>query len=120
MTADVLLSCGGKRWVLDAKYKRDFGCEDRNDRFQATAYALAFDAGRGTLVYPTADGTYARCRLLLAGTVSKNRVMIDSIELPMAAGPEVCRRAFIDVMRQGEPAPHRQRTSPPPTLFDHL
>ena len=120
MTADVLLARGGRRWVLDAKYKRDFGCEDRNDRFQATAYALAFDAGRGTLVYPTADGTCARCRLLLAGTVSKNRVTIDSIELPMAAGPEVCRGAVLDVMRQNERAPHGHRPSPQPTLFDYL
>ena len=120
MTADVLLVCGGRRWVLDAKYKRDFGCEDRNDRFQATAYALAFDAGRGTLVYPTAEGTCARNRLLLAGTVSEHRVTIDSIELPMAAGPEVCRRAVLDLMRQDEPLPHGQRPPSQPTLFDHF
>lgn len=33
MIADLLLQKGSQRWVLDAKYKRDFGTESRNDRF---------------------------------------------------------------------------------------
>ena len=101
MTADVLLqTSAGRRWVLDAKYKRDYGCEDRNDRFQATAYAMAFGAERGSLVYPTADGTTARWRVLLNSRVGrKNHVTIDSIELPMAAGPHVCRAALLELIR---------------------
>ena len=44
-----------ERWVLDAKYKRAFGVESREDRFQMCAYAVAFNADRATLVYPTAS-----------------------------------------------------------------
>jgi hypothetical protein len=47
-------------------------------------------------------------------------VTIDSIELPMAAGPEVCRRALLDVMRWGEPVPRDERQRREPTLFDDL
>ena len=32
------------RWVLDAKYKCEFGDESRVDRFQMCTYALVFDA----------------------------------------------------------------------------
>ncbi len=42
MIADILLMRNDERWVLDAKYKRDFGNESRNDRFQMCAYAIAF------------------------------------------------------------------------------
>lgn len=34
MIADTLLRRGNQRWILDAKYKRSFGNESRNDRFQ--------------------------------------------------------------------------------------
>jgi hypothetical protein len=96
MTADVILrSPAGARWVLDAKYKRDYGDEARDDRFQVTAYATAFDAQRGSLVYPTAEGETARRRVLLkTGSVGARPVTVDSIELPMAAGPITCREAL--------------------------
>ena len=99
MTADAVVeSPRGSRWVLDAKYKPDFGGdEDRHDRFQVTAYAMAFDAGRGSLVYPTGERS-ARSRLLLAGHVGGRRVTIDSIELPMSAGPGACREALRRLM----------------------
>src|SRR5205085_1201519 len=81
-----------RRWVLDAKYKRGYGEEERRDRFQMTAYAMAFDARRATLVYPTAVTTRPRWRLLLAGQIGSQPTTIDSIELPMSAGPAACRR----------------------------
>ena len=51
MIADILVQRGQDRWVLDAKYKRDFGNESRTDRFQMCAYAIGFHANRATLVY---------------------------------------------------------------------
>ena len=98
MTADVILARGKRRWVLDAKYKRGYGDEERNDRFQMTAYAMAFGAGRATLVYPTAESQRPRWRLLLAGQIGGQPTTIDSIELPMAAGPVACRQALRDAM----------------------
>ena len=98
MTADVILAAGGRSWVLDAKYKRGYGDEERTDRFQMTAYAMAFGARRATLVYPTAETERARWRLLLAGQIGGQPTTIDSIELPMVAGPVACRRALLDVM----------------------
>ena len=98
MTADVILARGKRRWVLDAKYKRGYGDEERNDRFQMTAYAMAFGAGRATLVYPTAETHRPRWRLLLAGQIGGQPTTIDSIELPMAAGPAACRHALRDAM----------------------
>ena len=98
MTADVILASGARRWVLDAKYKRGYGDEERNDRFQMTAYAMAFNARRATLVYPTAESPRARWRLLLAGQIGGQPTTIDSIELPMAAGPVTCRAALLDAM----------------------
>lgn len=102
MTADVLLAAGERRWVLDAKYKRDFGNEDRADRFQTAAYTVAFDAGRGSLVYPTAAGPAADRRVLLSGQVRGKPVTIDSVDLPMAAGPLACAAALLDVVRSAE------------------
>ena len=99
MTADALLeSAAGVRWVLDAKYKRGYGDEHREDRFQACTYAVAFEAERGALVYPTAEGPAGRSRLLLSGHVNAKPVRIESIELPMAAGPEACRAALLELM----------------------
>jgi 5-methylcytosine-specific restriction endonuclease McrBC regulatory subunit McrC len=98
MTADVILEAASRRWVLDAKYKLGYGDEARNDRFQMTAYAMAFNARRATLVYPTADPPRARWRLLLAGQIGGQPTTIDSIELPMSAGPVGCRAALLDAM----------------------
>jgi hypothetical protein len=98
MTADVILAAAGRRWVLDAKYKRDYGDEDRNDRFQMTAYAMAFEARRATLVYPTGELPRARWRLLLSGQIGGHATTIDSFELPMSAGPAVCATALRDAM----------------------
>ena len=96
---DVLLqSTAGDRWVLDAKYKRGYGREDREDRFQACAYAVAFDAARGSLAYPTATGE-TRSRLLLSGHVGERRVTVDSVQLPMVRGPGACRAGLLEVMQ---------------------
>jgi hypothetical protein len=97
LTADTIVERAGARWVLDTKYKCDFGNESRADRFQMCAYALAFDADRVSLVYPTG----AKCpsvRILLATTVGVKRVVIDSIALPMACGPEACVSALGEVI----------------------
>ena len=127
MTADVILASDSRRWVLDAKYKRDYGDEGRNDRFQMTAYAMAFDARRATLVYPTAAPPRARWRLLLAGQIGGQPTTIDSVELPMAAGPLACRAALLDAMLSlgatgGAPVPTPaprgvQRPARPPVHF---
>jgi 5-methylcytosine-specific restriction endonuclease McrBC regulatory subunit McrC len=98
MTADAILESAGRRWVLDAKYKLGYGDEERNDRFQMTAYAMAFNARRATLVYPTAETERARWRLLLAGQIGGQPTTIDSVELPMSAGPAACRAALLDAM----------------------
>jgi 5-methylcytosine-specific restriction endonuclease McrBC regulatory subunit McrC len=103
LTADVILNCEQARWVLDAKYKRAFGNESRTDRFQMYAYAVAFDAGRVSLVYPTASDSQYELRTLLNTPVGGKSVLIDSIDLPMASGPEVCmnvlrRLAESDIM----------------------
>lgn len=100
MTADAIVARGGRRWVLDAKYKCGYGAEDRDDRFQVTAYALAFAAGRGSLVYPTAGPGAGRCRVLLREMGTGGQITaIDSVELPMAAGPHACRAALLGLMR---------------------
>lgn len=126
MTADVILTFGARRWVLDAKYKRGYGDEERNDRFQMTAYAMAFHARRATLVYPTAATPRPRWRLLLAGQIGGQPTTIDSIELPMAAGPAACRAALLDAMLSlgatGDAttpsAPPVQRPAQRPVHFD--
>ena len=112
MTADVLLCSGDRRWVLDAKYKRGYGDEERNDRFQMTAYAMAFNARRATLVYPTADCARPRWRLLLAGQIAGQSTTIDSIELPMALGPAACRAALLDALVALGPAPVKSAPAP--------
>ena len=94
MTADVMLEQLPDRWVLDAKYKRGFGSESRADRFQMCGYALAFDAGRVTLVYPTASENEYALRTLLRTSVGDKTVLIDSMELPMSSGPQACMTAL--------------------------
>ena len=80
LTADVLAEREEARWVLDTKYKRDFGDESRIDRFQICAYVMAFDAERGSLVYPTAAES-SESRVLLSRRVSGKNVQIESIAL---------------------------------------
>ena len=94
MTADVMVERDGVRWVLDAKYKRGYGVEARNDRFQMCAYAVGFSADRVTLVYPTGSETSASTRLLLSTIIGSHPVMVDSVELPMAKGPGTCLEAL--------------------------
>jgi hypothetical protein len=89
LTVDVMVERSGERWVLDAKYKREFGDESRTDRFQMCAYAVAFDAVRVSLVYPTTESPVAT-RTLLSTAVNGRTLQIDSVGLPMAAGPESC------------------------------
>jgi 5-methylcytosine-specific restriction endonuclease McrBC regulatory subunit McrC len=92
LTADVIVESGEARWVLDAKYKRAFGNEGRTDRFQMCAYAIAFQGDRVSLVYPTALKAGHRIRSLLKAHVGVKSILIDSIDLPMAAGPEACMK----------------------------
>ena len=93
LTADVIVEKVDTRWVLDAKYKCEFGDESRVDRFQMCAYAVAFNADRVSLVYPTGVGN-GDARTLLSTTVGGKRLWIDSFALPMAAGPEACQAAL--------------------------
>lgn len=94
MIADILLQRDGKRWVLDAKYKRDFGNESRNDRFQMCAYAMGFRANRATLVYPSQESSSEDQRSLLAVDIGGTQVRIDSLAMPMASGPQKCSAAL--------------------------
>jgi 5-methylcytosine-specific restriction endonuclease McrBC regulatory subunit McrC len=96
LIADVIVQRANSRWVLDAKYKREFADESRVDRFQMCAYAVAFDADRVTLVYPTAKADAATHELLHT-TVGGKHLLIDSLALPMSAGPEACRAALASV-----------------------
>jgi len=103
LTADVILQKGDRRWVLDAKYKRDFGNESRNDRFQMCAYAIAFDASRVSLVYPTATTQVAFHHTLLRTSFRYRPQLIDSIALPMAKGPEACLQRLSHLMTDSVP-----------------
>ena len=94
MTADVIVERANARWVLDAKYKCEFGDESRVDRFQMCTYALVFDADRVSLVYPTATPLSTKPRVLLSTRVGGKPLTIDSLTLPLAAGPEACRSAL--------------------------
>lgn len=96
LAADVIAENEYQRWVLDAKYKRAFGNESRADRFQMCAYAVAFDADVVSLVYPLAKSGYDR-RTLLETVVGLKQITIDSISLPMSAGPHLCKAALIDL-----------------------
>jgi hypothetical protein len=107
LTADVIGESDGLRWVLDAKYKRAFGNESRGDRFQMCAYAVAFNADRVSLVYPTAPGaTQISVRILLSATVGSKTVLIDSVDLPMWAGPEMCMTALKAICQQWHRIPN--------------
>jgi 5-methylcytosine-specific restriction endonuclease McrBC regulatory subunit McrC len=99
LTADVMATQEDLRWVLDAKYKRAFGNESRVDRFQMCAYAVAFDADRVSLVFPLAKSGCDQ-RILLDAVVGLKQVTIDSINLPMSAGPEKCKAALVELCNQ--------------------
>ncbi|MEY4565082.1 MAG: hypothetical protein RLY14_52 [Planctomycetota bacterium] len=90
MIADILLQRDGQCWVLDAKYKRDFGNESRNDRFQMCAYAMGFRANRATLVYPSQESSTADQRDLLSVNIGGTQLRVDSLALPMVSGPQKC------------------------------
>ena len=95
LIADTLLRRGNDRWVLDAKYKRSYGNEDRNDRFQMCAYALRFGADRATLVYPFANHEHPSRRTLMSTSYGNAPVIIDAIALPMAEGPQACKTRLL-------------------------
>jgi hypothetical protein len=94
MISDILLQRGTERWVLDAKYKCDFGNESRNDRFQMCAYAMGFRASRATLVYPSQESSNFDQRELLSVDIGETHVRIESFALPMANGPKKCSESL--------------------------
>ncbi|HBJ34075.1 MAG TPA: hypothetical protein DDZ51_04790 [Planctomycetaceae bacterium] len=95
LIADTLLVRGSDRWVLDAKYKRGFGNEDRNDRFQMCAYAAGFQAERATLVYPTRCDQKTSRRVLLNTTYGNRPLLIESVACNIASGPESCKQMLL-------------------------
>jgi 5-methylcytosine-specific restriction endonuclease McrBC regulatory subunit McrC len=114
LTADVIVERAGTRWLLDAKYKREFGDESRVDRFQMCTYAVMFNTDRVSLVYPTATPLSVESRVLLSTQVGGKRLIIDSLALPFAAGPEVCRSAlarFVSSEPEANPDNHLERLS---------
>ena len=84
LTADVIVERANARWVLDAKYKCEFGDESRVDRFQMCTYAVVFDADRVSLVYPTATAPGTACRVLLSTHVRGKPLTVDSLAIPLA------------------------------------
>jgi len=98
MIADILLQRGSQRWVLDAKYKRDFGSESRSDRFQMCAYALGFQAGRATLIYPYSDDWSTNPRQLLHTQYGSQSLVIDAMALGMESGPCICRQELLTLL----------------------
>jgi 5-methylcytosine-specific restriction endonuclease McrBC regulatory subunit McrC len=94
MISDILLQRESERWVLDAKYKCDFGRESRNDRFQICTYALGFRANRSTLVYPSQESSILDQRDLLVVDIGGVQIRVDSLALPMASGPQRCTEAL--------------------------
>jgi len=125
LTADVIAQRAGARWLLDAKYKCEFGDESRVDRFQMCAYAVGFDADRVSLVYPTAASQSAGSRVLLSTSVGGKPLTIDSLALPLAAGPEACRSAlalFASSETESRPPPRQPTTvvRKPSTGFDSM
>lgn len=90
--------------VFDAKYKRAYGAESREDRFQIAAYAMAFGAVAATLVYPTATTEPRLRRLLRTAVPGAQPSDLYSIELPMAHGPAACASALSVAMAALAPA----------------
>jgi 5-methylcytosine-specific restriction endonuclease McrBC regulatory subunit McrC len=85
--------------VLDAKYKRAYGRESREDRFQMAGYAMAFGALAAVLVYPTAEAE-ARSRALLRSAMPGALSEIFSMELPMRLGPGPCAAEIAPILDQ--------------------
>jgi 5-methylcytosine-specific restriction endonuclease McrBC regulatory subunit McrC len=100
LIADTILRRGTDRWVLDAKYKCGYGDESRNDRFQMCAYILAFGATRATLVYPVASTSLETRRKLLSISSLGQQVVVDSIAINMAAGPDAAKESLRRIMLQ--------------------
>jgi 5-methylcytosine-specific restriction endonuclease McrBC regulatory subunit McrC len=98
LIADTILRRGTDRWVLDAKYKCGYGDESRNDRFQMCAYILAFGATRATLVYPVASTSLETRRKLLSISSLGQQVVVDSIAINMAAGPDATKESLRHIM----------------------
>jgi hypothetical protein len=95
LTADVLLrSSSAYSIILDAKYKREFGVESRNDRHQMAAYCLAFDARTAVLIYPVVDQSVSVNRLLLRSSLAGKPTEIRSLGLPIADGPQRCAQVL--------------------------
>jgi len=92
LIADTLLVRGSDRWVLDAKYKRGFGNEDRNDRFPMCAYAAGFQAERATLVYPTQCGRQSSRRVLLDTTYGNRPLLIEHLLAKLPTVPSDAKR----------------------------
>jgi 5-methylcytosine-specific restriction endonuclease McrBC regulatory subunit McrC len=99
LRADVIVEQSECRWLLDAKYKCEFGDESREDRFQMGAYAVVFNADRVSLVYPTATSAEDNRRVLLSTEVGGKRLTIDSLALPFADGPLACRSVLGNLQR---------------------
>lgn len=97
LVADVILENSQTRWVLDAKYKREFGNESRSDRFQMCAYAVGFNASEVSLVYPMATHEGPSRRIILNTSFGGQDVRISSIWLPMSEGPEACIERLQDL-----------------------
>lgn len=102
MIADTMLYQGEQRWILDAKYKRDFGNESRSDRFQMCGYVLGFGASRATLVYPTASAAITPHRVLLSTSFGNRSVTIDTMALPMIDGPTHCREQLFEFFAKSD------------------
>ena len=70
------------------------------DRFQMCAYAIAFNADRVTLVYPTLANGGVEHRPILNATVGGKEIVIDSIDLPMQSGPQSCKDALLQFLQE--------------------
>lgn len=97
LTVDALVFAD-RAVAFDAKYKRAYGAESREDRFQIAAYAMAFGAVAATLVYPTATTEPRFRRLLRTAVPGAQPSDVYSIELPMAHGPAACISALSAAM----------------------
>jgi 5-methylcytosine-specific restriction endonuclease McrBC regulatory subunit McrC len=100
MIADVLLQRESEQWVLDAKYKRDFGNESRNDRFQMCAYTMGFKANRATLIYPDQCEQVTAHRQLFRDTFGQVAICLDSVAIPMGKGPVDCKSSLEDFLKK--------------------
>lgn len=110
MIADTMLYQGDQRWILDAKYKRDFGNESRSDRFQMCGYVLGFGASRATLVYPIASDAITPHRVLLSTSFGNRCVTIDTVALPMTEGPKRCQERLFEFFAESDALKRAKQT----------